>query len=423
MIPVFNVLANPEMWKSVRYKYLASTSKGRLPPVSDQECIDSESSAPYLSMEYLRSDAEATTFVDINGLVVAKDKDVLLLWDGSNAGEFLRAKYGVVSSTAVLVQAKAIDRDYLFWISKAVEPVLRMFTNGMGIPHVDSDFLQNLRLLKPDLSIQRRISSYLDRETARIDSLVSEKEQMLALMEEKRAALISQAITRGLAPNVSLKPSGIDWLGSTPAHWDVMPIKYVAFVGNGSTPAVDNVDFWDNTGFPWLNSSVVNADYVREPSRRVTAKALKDCHLPIVSPPAVLIGITGQGKTRGMASVLMIEATINQHLAFIKPRNTRISAEYLRYVLLRAYSYLRSDSEGSGSTKGAITCEQLASFRIPLPPEEEQFHIVRQIQESERIMASIQNELKSSVRLLQERRTALITAAVTGQLTLEEMDA
>jgi type I restriction enzyme S subunit len=374
-------------------------------------------------MEYLRGDAEATTFVNRKGLVIAKDKDVLLLWDGSNAGEFLRAKYGVVSSTAALVEATAIDRDYLFWISKAIEPVLRMYTNGMGIPHVDGDFLRNLRLLLPVPSIQREIADYLDRETARIDALVAEKESMLALLEEKRTALISRAVTRGLDSSATLKPSGLDWLGSTPSHWDVMPIKYVAFVGNGSTPAVDNEDFWDEEGFPWLNSSVVNADYVREASRRVTAKALKDCHLPIISPPAVLVGITGQGKTRGMAAVLMIEATINQHLAFLKPRDKRIKAEYLRYVLLRAYSYLRSDSEGSGSTKGAITCEQLASFRIPLPPEEEQVHIVRQIQESERIMERVQQELEHSVRLLKERRAALITATVTGQIPMKGMAA
>ena len=195
-----------------------------------------------------------------------------------------------------------------------------------------------------------------------------------------------------------------------------MPIKYVATVGNGSTPAVDNVDYWDENGFPWLNSSVVNADYVKEPSRHVTAKALTECHLPTINPPAVLVGITGQGKTRGMASILTIEATINQHLAFVKPRGERITAEYLRYVLVRVYSFLRSDSDGSGSTKGAITCEQLANFRITLPPENEQVHIVRQIQEGKRVMDRIQQELNSSVRLLKERRAALITAAVIGQI-------
>jgi type I restriction enzyme, S subunit len=273
------------------------------------------------------------------------------------------------------------------------------------------------------LGLQRQIGDYLDRETSRIDALVVEKQRMLALLEEKRAALISRAVTRGLNPNAPLKPSGLDWLGDIPVHWEVMPIKYVATVGNGSTPAVDNAEYWDEEGFPWLNSSVVNADYARESSRRVTAKALKECHLPIINPPAVLVGITGQGKTRGMASVLTIEATINQHIAYLKPRGARISAEYLRYVLVRAYSFLRSASDGLGSTKGAITCEQLANFRITLPPEKEQVRIILQIQEGEYKMDRIRQELCSSVELLTERRAALITAAVTGQITHEEMTA
>ncbi len=289
-------------------------------------------------------------------------------------------------------------------------------STGVSYPAINASDLADIRIHLPSLNLQCQIADYLDRETARIDALVAEKERMLALLKEKRAALISRAVTRGLNPDTPLKPSGVDWLGDIPAHWEVMPIKYVATVGNGSTPAVDNVDYWDEDGFPWLNSSVVNADYVKEPSRHVTAKALTECHLPTINPPAVLVGITGQGKTRGMASILTIEATINQHLAFVEPRGERITAEYLRYVLVRAYSFLRSDSDGSGSTKGAITCEQLANFRITLPPENEQVHIVRRIQEGKHVMDRLQQELNSSVRLLKERRAALITAAVIGQI-------
>ena len=327
----------------------------------------------------------------------------------------------VNQAVCVLAGPGRFSARYVFYGFQATRSILEAIATGGGQPNLNAEKVREHKLPCPPIEEQNVIADYLDRETARIDALVAEKEHMLALLEEKRAALISRAVTRGLNPDAPLKPSNLDWLGDIPAHWDVLPIKYIAKVGNGSTPVVDNVDYWDEDGFPWLNSSVVNVDYVREPSRRVTAKALKECHLPTINPPAVLVGITGQGKTRGMASVLTIEATINQHLAFLKPRSKRITAEYLRYVLVRAYSFLRSDSDGSGSTKGAITCEQLANFRIALPPEKEQLRIVRQIQEGELVTDRIQQELNASVRFLTERRAAIITAAVTGQIMPEEI--
>jgi type I restriction enzyme S subunit len=411
----------PSQWSEIRFRYVASTSKGRLPVKEDDEVVVGDF-LPYLSMEYLRGDANASHYVPSQGMVTAEDQDVLLLWDGSNAGEFLRAKRGAVSSTAALVSPLRFDRNFLFWLCKAAEPVLKTFTNGMGIPHVDGEFLKNLALPYPtNLVDQSRIANYLDREIARIDGLIAEKGRMLALLEEKRATLISRAVTRGLNPNVPLKSSGIDWLGDIPAHWEVQPIKYLATVGNGSTPSVENVNYWSDDGYPWLNSSVVNESPIRNASRFVTDLALRECHLPKIQPPAVLVGITGQGKTRGMASVLGIETTINQHLAFIKPRNEALQIDYLCFILEHAYAFLRSDSDGAGSTKGAITCEQLANMKIPTPPHGEQMEICSRIRQSLDVSVPIRSEIQSSINLLKERRSALITAAVTGQIPIEAM--
>jgi type I restriction enzyme S subunit len=290
-----------------------------------------------------------------------------------------------------------------------------------GIQNLDAEAYFNIEVAFPPEQEQFVIANYLDRETARIDGLIAEKERMLALLLEKGAALISRAVTRGLDPNAPLTPSGQEWLGEIPAHWEILPIKYLATVGNGSTPSVENADYWDNEGYPWLNSSVVNVSPVTNVSRFVTETALRECHLPKVQPPAVLVGITGQGKTRGMAAVLGIEATINQHLAFIKPRTQDLDADFLCYLLGHAYAFLRSDSDGAGSTKGAITCEQLANLKIPVPPGSEQMEICERIRQSLDVSKPLRSEIQRSLDLLIERRSALITAAVTGQIPLEEM--
>jgi len=268
----------------------------------------------------------------------------------------------------------------------------------------------------PSFEEQSAIATFLDRETAKIDALVAEQEKLIALLQEKRQAVISHAVTKGLDPNVPMKDSGVEWLGEVPGHWEVSPLKFLARVGNGSTPNRDNPHYWAEDGFPWLNSSVVNQSEVTEAERFVTPTALKECHLPIIEPPAVLVGITGQGKTRGMAAPLTFTATVNQHVAYIKPTQDRLGVDFLLRVLEAAYVHLRTESEGVGSTKGAITCEQLGAWRMPIPALREQSEIVSFLDRETAKLDTLMTEARTAIALLQERRTALISAAVTGQI-------
>ena len=263
---------------------------------------------------------------------------------------------------------------------------------------------------------QTQIATFLDRETAKIDELVAEQHRLMELLKEKRQAVISHAVTKGLNPDAPMKPSGIEWLGDVPAHWERTPIKYVAKVGNGSTPSREIQEYWGETGFPWLNSSVVNSSVVTKAEGFVTERALRECHLPVIVPPAILVGITGQGRTRGMAAMLGIEATINQHVAYVKPSMAGLDVHYLLRVLESAYLKLRRDSEEAGATKGAITCEQIKNLHVPLPPLVEQCAISAFLDTESAKFNSLTAEAQRAIDLLQERRTALISAAVTGQI-------
>lgn len=290
-----------------------------------------------------------------------------------------------------------------------------------GIQNLDQSQYFDERGVFPSHREQVQIAGFLDRETAKIDALIAEQEKLLALLAEKRQATISHAVTRGLDPNATMKDSGIPWLGEVPAHWEVSPLKYISRIGNGSTPNRDNPAYWSEFGFPWLSSSVVNQDEVTEADRFVTELALKECHLPVIRPPAVLVGITGQGKTRGMASLLMFEATINQHLAYILPGPGRLEVTYLLRALEMAYDTLRTDSESAGSTKGAITCEQLSRFTIPLPPLDEQDAIAKYIDIKAADFEKLASDSRQAIALLKERRSAIIAAAVTGQIDVRDL--
>lgn len=285
-----------------------------------------------------------------------------------------------------------------------------------SMQNLSQDEFLRFTLPLPPRDEQAAITGFLDRETAKIDALISEQEKLIALLAEKRQATISYAVTHGLNPKVTIKDSGVTWLREVPAHWEVRPLKHYGHVGNGSTPNRDNPNYWAEEGFPWLNSSVVNQDEVIEAEQFVTETALKECHLPIISPPAVLVGITGQGKTRGMAAQLRITATVNQHLAYIKPDTERLSVIFLLHCLAAAYDTLRTESEGAGSTKGAITCDQLGRLRIPVPTLEEQGEINAFLEAETGKLDRLVADAERAIALLKERRSALITAAVTGQI-------
>lgn len=296
-----------------------------------------------------------------------------------------------------------------------------MYGMGGGIRQgIGFSDLRRLRIAVPPLDEQRAIARFLDRKSRRIARFIHARQRMIALLNEQKQAIIHQAVTRGLDPNIPLKPSGIDWLGDIPAHWTVRKLGQLARIGNGSTPSRSQMAYWTDGHFPWLNSSVVNSNPVLPSQQFVTDLALKECHLPVVPPGSVLIGITGQGKTRGMSSVLPFESTINQHVAFVSPRDRLLSSDYVQAVFTAAYSRLREISDGSGSTKGALTCEDLKQFPIPLPSPNEQEQLVEQ---ARRLTAEVERtaiRYQSEIELLREYRTRLIADVVTGKLDIRD---
>ncbi len=306
---------------------------------------------------------------------------------------------------------------YSLWANRNTIPFIKQTT---GIQNLDSEeYLSQLTYL-PSLATQRAIAAYLDHETAKIDAMIDAKQRLLALLAEKRRALITHAVTRGLDPAAPMRDSGVPWIGEVPKHWEVTNLKYVAQIGNGSTPRRDYMPYWQDGNFPWLTSTVVNQDIIEEPTDFVTGFALRECHLPIVEPNSVLVAITGEGKTRGKAAVLPYRATINQHMAYISPQTHLLHHEFLQRYLAGSYEILRIISEGTGSTKGALTCEQVGDFPISLPPISEQLTIVIQLKTTVQRLDTLDTINQHAIELLNERRAALIAAAVTGNIHITE---
>lgn len=312
--------------------------------------------------------------------------------------------------------------DYLLWTFRAMKPEFERLMMGSTHQTIYMPDARQFKVLLPPLSVQQRISRFLDVRTEKIDALIEKKRKLVELLAEKRAALINQAVTKGLDPTVPMKDSGIPWIGEIPAHWRLSRLGFLAKVGNGSTPDRSKSQYWSDGQIPWLTSSKVNDGVISEADEFVTEDAVRDCHLPFVPAGSIVVAITGEGQTRGRAALLTIDTTVSQHLAFVKVVSAGLRPAFLWHLLNAYYSWLRWESSGGGSTKAAITCAMLRDVPIPLPPPNEQDAI------SKRIAAHL-DRLERLVQLherllerLQEYRQALITAAVTGQLDIPDLE-
>ncbi len=304
--------------------------------------------------------------------------------------------------------------------SKEVAYQFHIRANGVtryGLTHVS---IQSVHVPLPPLNEQAAIVRYLDYVDRRVQRYVGAKRKLIALLEEEKQAVVNRAVTRGLNPNVRLKSSGVEWIGDVPEHWETIRVGYFAKVANGSTPSRSNAAYWIDGVNPWLNSSSVNQGTITKAEQFVTDLALRECHLPRLRPGSVLVGITGQGKTRGMSAVLSIEATINQHMASITPRTERVSSQYLHMYLTAAYNELRAISSASGSTKAALTCGDIRHFMVVLPPIDEQEQLLSNVsRELVRVTDAIARA-RRQIELVGEYRTRLIADVVTGKLDVRE---
>lgn len=290
-------------------------------------------------------------------------------------------------------------------------------TFGAKMPRVAWDFLGGMPLVVPPQVEQFGIATFLDRETAKIDALVAEQEKLIALLKEKRQAVISHAVTKGLNPDAPMKDSGIEWLGEVPAHWEVVPLKRdLEFLTSGSRGWAEH---YSDDGALFIRIGNLRRDSLEldlADLQRVAVPEGAEGERTRVMPGDVLFSITAYLGSVAVVPSDLETAFVSQHVALARLTGKLVTPQWVGFVALSDVGKTYLATQGYGGTKVQLSLDDVANLDVPVPPISEQLRIIDCLEEQLASFVDLTTEAESAINLLKERRSALVSAAVTGKI-------
>ena len=325
----------------------------------------------------------------------------------------------LASGEFVAINSEEMDRRYAYylWCSEKVTDRLSAIVQSVTRSHqrVNPADILKLPWKWTPLETQRRIARFLDEKTARIDGVIEKKRTLLNRLAEKRQALVTRAVTKGLYPDAPMKPSGIDWIGDIPAHWEVTPVKRIAVLESGHTPHRKVNAYWEDCEIPWVSlndTEILRAgDYISDTTIKINQLGLANSSARMLPERAVVFT---RDATIGESAITTRPMTVSQHIIAWLCVGKRAVEEFLLLAIYGMRGELLRLT--NGSTIGTIGLSDVKSIRIALPPSSEQTDIVSSVFRQKSELEDIFRTVEKSIEQLSEYRSALITTAVTGQM-------
>jgi len=305
--------------------------------------------------------------------------------------------------------------EFLKWLAlnELLIQAVESHSEGLSYPAINASELINLKTTPPSLSEQARIASILDRETARIDALIAKKTRFIELLKEKRQALITHAVTKGLDPNVKMKDSGVEWIGEVPEHWVAIKFNHVARVTEGLV---------DPKAHPYREMVLIAPNHIESGTGKILGLETAVFQNAESGKYTCKKGAVIYSKIRPALAKVAIAPCDCLCSADMYPMDCtdRTYPEWLFYLMLSppftSWAILESDRVAMPK----INRESLADLRVFLPPMDEQLAAVAWLKAQVEKLEIVSLKTQHSIDLLKERRAAFITAAVTGQIDLRE---
>jgi type I restriction enzyme S subunit len=296
------------------------------------------------------------------------------------------------------------------------------FIEGATRQKLTQSRLMNIPVCWPSKSERSKISYFLDHETAKIDTLIHEQKRLIELLQEKRQAVISHAVTKGLDSNVPMKDSGVEWLGEVPTHWSVGKLRWYATIQGGIAKGKDYVDK-ETVTVPYLRVANVQSGYVDLRNVKEISVLESEVERYSLKIGDVLMNEGGDNDKLGRGAVWrgQVAPCLHQNHVFAIRPNQHLSPEWLTMFTQsnRARFYFFLNSKQS-TNLASISSSNVMSLDLPMPSPSEQGEILAFLTEEILRFSELQSQAEKGVGLLQERRSALISAAVTGKIDVRD---
>jgi type I restriction enzyme S subunit len=425
----------PEHWERTTFKHLLEMmvdNRGRTPPTYEHGIPLLEAKQIDGTLKYTNTNFDK--YIDKKGHAGfirddIKENDILFITVGTigktclvpSSPNFVIAQNIVALRTA----SHCSPMFLLFWLRSMAARESMLATNKDSI--LDSikisDFVQS-RLYLPELSEQEKIANFLDHETSKIDILIEKQQQLIKLLKEKRQAVISHAVTKGLNPNAPMCDSGVEWLGEVPEHWAVAQLKFNTLqMQTGPFGSQLHAEDYVIGGVPLINPAhMIEGNLSPDPKVTVDDETQERLKRHKLSEGEIIFARRGElGRcaivTKEQNGWLCGTGSLKAKL------NKKLIPEYA-YLLITSDGVVSELSlESKGSTMDNLNTETLGRVRMPVPPENEQNQILEYVENISGKYKYLINSAVKAINLIHERRTALISAAVTGKIDVRNWQA
>ncbi len=392
----------PSHWRVDRISRLfATVGSGTTPPGPD---FYEGGEFNWVTTGELREKAITSTLKKVNdsalsslsALQVYPPGTILIAMYGATIGRLGWLEQPACTNQACCAMAKAVSVSprFAFYCLSVATTALVLLSSGGGQPNINQEKIRAFRLPVPSTDEQIAIAAFLDRETAKIDALIEEQRRLIALLKEKRQAVISHAVTKGLDPHAPMKDSGIEWLGKVPAHWVVKRLRFLCHIGTGDADTANAVEDGE---YPF---------FVRSPVIERIGDFSHDCEAVLTAGDGAGVGKVYhhfEGKFRAHQRV------------YIFSRFRGVAGRF--FYAYMSEMFAKAVLEGTAkSTVESLRRPMIADFWMTVPPVAEQTRIISHIESASAQFDVLSDEAETAIKLLSERRAALISAAVTGKI-------
>lgn len=406
----------PEHWVSIRMKYLFKDVSMKNRPGAELLSVTQDKGVVPRSwvenrMVMPSGDLDSFKFIEKGDFAIS-----LRSFEGGL--EFCHHD-GIISPAYTVLKAKQdLENRFYKYLFKSASFISELQTSVVGIrqgKNISYEELCYSILPIPTSEEQTAIADFLDRKTAQIDKAIAQKEQLIALLKERRQILIHKAVTRGLDPTVPMKDSGVEWIGEIPAHWRLEKLKHHFNLVGGGTPSKDRNDFWDGE-IPWVSPKDMKFDYISDTEDKISTKGLQSSATSLI-PVGTLLMVVRSGILQRLIPVAIssVQLSINQDMkAFVPVGN--IETDFLFWFIRGCDSFLRNEWVKQVATVESIEIPVMMNYSVAIPPPDEQHEIISLIHTTSLKVSKVVSHNQKEIEKLKEYKATLINAAVTGKI-------